>query len=173
MRLALAACAHNSFTWFITAPRLTSWRCSLILPLVMRATSSRSSTSRVSSRTWRSTMSRMRATGGASGYRWVSSETEVRIGASGLRSSWPRLARNSSLRRAASRTWYCLLRARSVECRAVISASVRTGRSIRLRLPRPATACRTADESAPRWVSRMMGRSDQSGWRATQSCSSL
>ena len=74
------------------------------LPVVMRETSSRSSTSRTICRSWRSIMSsaRWRISGVVAGVRMISSA--LRKGASGLRSSCARVARNSSLRRSASRS---------------------------------------------------------------------
>ena len=57
MRFAAAAAEHSSMTWPMMAAKLVWARCSSILPLLMRATSSRSSTSRVRWVTWRSTTS--------------------------------------------------------------------------------------------------------------------
>ena len=74
------------------------------LPRLMRLTSSRSSTSRTICSSCRSI--RVRACSPAS--RSVDSRMicrALRIGASGLRSSWASVARNSSLRRSASRSW--------------------------------------------------------------------
>ncbi len=91
---------------------------SLILPRVIRETSSRSSTSPIRWRTWRSAIARSCSSpGGAPRSRM--SWSAVAIGASGLRSSWPSIARNSSLRRSASR-------AASYARRAISSARLRT-----------------------------------------------
>ena len=84
--------------------RASGRRCSTILPDVMRETSSRSSMSRTISATCRSIIARTRRTvSGASPDSRISS-SPVRIGASGLRSSWASSARNSSLRASASRS---------------------------------------------------------------------
>ena len=84
------------------APTSTGSRCSVIMPRVMRDTSSRSSIRRTRCSTWRSMMSRAEARCGSASSFSRSSCTAVRIGASGLRSSCASIARNSSLRRSAS-----------------------------------------------------------------------
>ena len=84
----------------------------------------------------------------------------LRMGASGLRSSWASVARNSSLRRSASRTWYCRSRARSADLAALIRAIVRTGRSSKVTLPSSSTARCASSESEPSLVSTRIGRSD-------------
>ena len=66
-------------------------------PRVMRETSSRSSTSRTMWRSCRSIISRMRAWPRRGGRARAGSRAALRRGASGLRSSWPSMARNSSL----------------------------------------------------------------------------
>jgi len=74
------------------------------LPLVMRETSSRSSSSRAMWPTWRSMTSKLHClfSSLARGERAIIAA--CRTGASGLRSSWASVARNSSLRRSASRS---------------------------------------------------------------------
>ena len=69
---------------------------SSILPRLMRETSRRSSTSLLTWRTWRSITDRSFSE--LSSPRSFISWSAVMIGASGLRSSWPKTARNSSLR---------------------------------------------------------------------------
>ena len=72
------------------------------LPCVRRVTSSRSSMSRAMCRTCRSTMLPASRTSDGSSGAWRRTWTELSTGASGLRSSWESMARNSSLRRLAS-----------------------------------------------------------------------
>ena len=85
----------------ITSARSTTPLRSSILPRVMRDTSIRSSTRRTMWLTWRSIISHIWPAGPAAPES-RSRLTELRIGASGLRSSWASVARNSSLRRSAS-----------------------------------------------------------------------
>ena len=80
----------------------TGSRSSRTLPLLTRETSSRSSTSCLSWINWCSTTSRAQAWSGSSGPRCFMIRRALRIGARGLRSSWPRTARNSFLRASAS-----------------------------------------------------------------------
>ena len=84
----------------ITSRRSTRSRRSTTFPDAMRETSSRSSTMRERCATWRSMMPRSRALAGPS--RRAMTSSEVTIGASGLRSSWPSIATNSSLARFAT-----------------------------------------------------------------------
>ena len=70
----------------------------------MRETSSRSSSRRDICRTWRSMMPPTWRSVASSGSARRSAATPLRIGASGLRSSWASIARNSSLRRSVSRS---------------------------------------------------------------------
>ena len=74
-----------------------SSRWSSMLPRVIREMSSRSSTSRTTWRTWRRITVRSRSN--VSGALICIRSSAVRIGASGLRSSCPSIARNSSLTR--------------------------------------------------------------------------
>ena len=86
-------------------------------PGVIRETSSRSSTSRTRCSTCRSIIARARSTVGVVGLGAAAgSAGALRIGASGLRSSWASIARNSSLRRSASR------KASSCRLRSVMSS---------------------------------------------------
>src|SRR3954471_640184 len=101
---------------------------------------------------------------GESGCRRQSMPAAVRIGASGLRNSWPRLARNSSLRCSASRRPYWRLRARNAAPAALMRASVRTGRSSTVTLPSMWIGLLSAGELAPTDVNNRIGRSDQFGW---------
>ncbi len=87
----------------IVKARSTGSMRSPIAPRVMREMSSRSSTSRVTWSTWRTRVSRTQATRASVPPMRLSTSAALRIGASGLRSSWPSMARNSSLRRSASR----------------------------------------------------------------------
>ena len=89
----------------------------------------RSSTSRTRCRTCRSATARARAS--AEGSRRISSRA-VTMGASGLRSSWPSTARNSSLRRSASRR-----RAAASCARPRARASLRERRKITTESTRP------------------------------------
>ena len=158
----------------ITSARSTMSLRSSILPRVMRDTSIRSSTRRTMWLTWRSIISHIWPAGPAAPES-RSRLTELRIGASGLRSSWASVARNSSLRRSASsrsrrcaRVWYWRSRARSALRTALASAVTRTGRSSSVTLPSVRSACATAAESAPGRVSTRTGRSDHGGWRCDQ-----
>ena len=82
-----------------TFDRRTGSRLSSMLPRLMRLKSIRSSISRARCRTCRSMTSRAHCNSGIAGpFRWRIS-TAFRTGASGLRSSWASVARNSSLRR--------------------------------------------------------------------------
>ena len=87
---------------FTTAASSTRSLRSSILPVVMRDTSSRSSTSRVIWCTCRSITSVAHCNSGTGGPLARKICTALRIGASGLRSSWASIARNSSLRRSDS-----------------------------------------------------------------------
>ena len=91
------------------APAATS-----ISPRVMRETSSRSSTSRTRWPAWRSITPTTRPDRGSGRGRASAARAQVRSGASGLRSSWPSVARNSSLRWSA---WHAAPRARVRRCR--------------------------------------------------------
>ena len=141
----------------------------------MRDSSSRSSTNRTIWCTWRSITS---STGPGSSMPRCRMPTQLRIGASGLRNSCARVARNSVLRWSAScspasrsRNSYWRPRPRRAERTAVTSAATRIGRSSTVRLAPSAMASASAAESAP-WRARIMiGRSDQGGWRDT-ACSS-
>ncbi len=82
-----------------TARRSSGSVCSAILPWLMRATSSRSSTRRVRCATCRPVTSVAQVSFGSAGARRRITSSAVRIGASGLRSSCESIARNSSLRR--------------------------------------------------------------------------
>ncbi len=79
----------------------------------MRETSSRSSIRRTICVTWRSIIGRTRATAPAASCDSRSTSSPVRSGASGLRSSWARMAMNSSLRRSTSRSCSSWTRSRS------------------------------------------------------------
>ena len=124
--------------------------------------SSRSSTSRARWRVCRSITSCSRAADGCR----ASSSTAVRIGASGLRSSCPSIARKSSLRRAASSTFavssvvptrFAALRTSTrsglgIERRAAAgeqAAPLGADRDLRLEAPELAAAPRTTSASAP------------------------
>ena len=90
------------------AARSSGARVSEILPRITRPASSRSSVMRARCRVWRVMMPVAVATLGSSVCRWRSITCDALvIAASGLRSSWPSIARNSSLallaRSAASR----------------------------------------------------------------------
>ena len=119
-----------SEAWFAWTAALTSvtsdvgWRCSRILPDVMRDTSSRSSTSRTSWPSCSSIMERTSSTApGRSPASRISSRL-VRSGASGFRSSWASVARNSSLRRSASFSSRSFRRSASSACvRSIRSAA--------------------------------------------------
>ena len=82
-----------------TSSTRTRSRRSLILPVAMRPTSSRSSTSRVTCVSCRSMMSRHSRSAGLAIGSSCMTETALRIGASGLRSSCASIARNSFMRR--------------------------------------------------------------------------
>ncbi len=147
----------------------------------MRDTSSRSLTSRTRWLICRSITWRARIATGS----WLpavfSRCTAFRSGARGLRSSCPRVARNSSLRWSArrsdssarprsarcSRIWYCRARARRAVRTAVTSVASRTGRSSSVTLPRVRTASFESAESAPGRVRISTGRSDQAGCAAS------
>ncbi len=88
----------------------------VILPCVMRDTSSSSSTSCAMCVTWRSTTSRAQTRRGSEGAMRRRSSTALRIGASGLRSSCESIARNSSLRRLASRSFSSASRVLAISC---------------------------------------------------------
>ena len=81
-----------------TSPRVIRRRSIFTVPRVIRAMSSRSSTMRVRCRVWRRMTSRHRSLSTAESAP-SSRSTAWRIGASGFRSSWPSMARNSFLRR--------------------------------------------------------------------------
>ena len=108
---------------------------SVSLPRVMREMSRKSSTSRINCSTWRD-MTRRRSlywdtSSGESSMSW----SALCSGASGLRSSWARSARKSSLRWAAMRKDSCALW-RSASCRLSSwmlgdRSTVRSGLSIR------------------------------------------
>ena len=85
-------------------PRFSRSCRSSTFPSVMRETSSRSSTRRDSCVTWRPIISRAQTTLALSSGRSRMMATAIEIGASGLRSSCPSVARNSSLRRSTSCT---------------------------------------------------------------------
>ena len=103
------------------------------------------------------------------------------IGASGLRSSWPSVARNSSLRRSAERKacsffsrsvrwpriWYWRERARIAVCAALRSVVTRVGRSSSVTLPSVRHASADSGESAPGRVRIRIGRSDHGGCRVS------
>lgn len=76
-----------------TSPRSSPALCRVILPLAMRETSNRSSIRRVMWATWRSIISRAVLKMGSSVRASFMSATELRMGARGLRSSWPSRAR--------------------------------------------------------------------------------
>ena len=95
-----AAGSRSRSPWATTRASSTASRRSSIFPRAMRETSSRSSTRRERCCTCRSMIDRSRSS--ASGARSCMSCRAVSIGASGLRSSWPSIARNSSLARFAS-----------------------------------------------------------------------
>ena len=103
-RLASIAGREISMARATIALAGTGSRCSVIIPRVMRETSSRSSIRMTRCSTWRSMMSRALALCASGSSLSRSSCTAVRIGASGLRSSCASIARNSSLRRSASRS---------------------------------------------------------------------
>ena len=99
-----AAAMAGAMSW--AAPRTsgarsTAVRRSRIRFWVMRETSIRSSTSRVRWRSWRSKACSRRSSAPLP-YLSLKTSTALRIGASGLRSSCDRVARNSSLRRSAA-----------------------------------------------------------------------
>src|SRR6478735_9263585 len=71
-----------------------------------------------------------------------------------------------------SRTWYCRSRARSPDLTSDSSVEVRTGRSITLTFPSRATVSASACDSRPALESTITGRSDHTGWPATQAASS-
>ena len=103
-------------------------------PCVIRDTSSRSSTSRRSCRSWRRAIAAACRLVSASDASSASTCTALVSPASGLRSSWPSIARNSSLRR-------------SVSC----SASIAERSSVTSRwVPITLTACRSASRSTTR-----------------------
>ena len=101
-----------------------------------------------------------------------------RSGASGLRSSCPSVARNSSFRLSAVRSasserprasrwpriWYWRSRARIAVRTALSRVVTCSGRSSRVTLPSVRTASPDAAESAPGWVNTRTGRSDHGGW---------
>ena len=105
----------------------------------------------------------------------------LRIGASGLRSSCPSIARNWSLRRATSASasracerssrcrliWYWRSRARSAVRTLLVSADSRSGRSSSITLPNCASASEICRESPPSRVRIRIGRSDQRGCCST------
>ena len=95
-----------------TTATSTGSLCSLIFPWVMRDTSSRSPTRRVRCSVCRPITSRHQAISGSERSRRLISWTAFWIGASGLRSSWASIARNSSFRRSASRS-VCSSRSRA------------------------------------------------------------
>ena len=80
------------------APMSTGSSCNVIMPRVMRETSSRSSIRFTRCSTCRSITSLARLRCGSASSLRRSSCTAVRIGASGFRNSWASIARNSSLR---------------------------------------------------------------------------
>ena len=92
---------------------------SAILPLVMRLTSRRSSTSRVRCPTWRSITAAARSSLLASWGPARRMATALRMGARGFRSSWPSMARNSLIRRSATSS--SSMRRRAVRSRVTLA----------------------------------------------------
>jgi len=103
-----------------TAPSSTRSLRSSSRLLVIRATSTRSSISRAICRTCRSIADTAHCDSGASAASRFRIWTALRIGASGLRSSWARIARNSFLDRST------VFKVSSVRLRSVISTSTLT-----------------------------------------------
>jgi hypothetical protein len=151
----------------------------------MRDTSSNSSISFTSCDSCRSIIANTRAESALTLGRRRNTCSPVRIGASGLRSSWASVARNSSLRWSArrsassasrwrtnwSRIWYCQRRPRSAACTALTIERIDDGRSSTVTLRSRSSARRTsADCSRPRHISTV-GMSDHGGWRSSTSCS--
>ena len=103
-RSARRACTVSSALVNCTATSSGSF-CSAILPLLIRAASSRSSSRCASWPTWRSMIVLIfRSSGVGSGMR-PSRALAMPIGASGLRSSWASMERNSFWRRCAASAW--------------------------------------------------------------------
>src|SRR3954447_16422121 len=153
-----------------TSRRSTGRRCRLILPRVTRETSSRSSTMRTRWRVWRRMISRWRTSRSSCEPTSSSTQRALRMAAMRLRSSWPSMARNSSLRRSASawrssrsRTSYWRRRARSAALTALTRVLRRTGRSRMVALPSGTSASSTRSLLSPLRVNTISGRSDQGG----------
>src|SRR3954471_21026210 len=153
-----------------TSRRSTGRRCRLILPRVTRETSSRSSTMRTRWRVWRMMISRWRTSRSSCEPTSSSTQRALRMAAMGLRSSWPSMARNSSLRRSASawrasrpRTSYWRRRVRSAALTALTRVLRRAGRSRMGALPSGTRASSTRSLLSPLRVNTISGRSDQGG----------
>src|SRR3954447_25742982 len=153
-----------------TSRRSTGRRCRLILPRVTRETSSRSSTMRTRWRVWRMMTSRWRTSCSSCDPTSSSTQRALRMAAMGLRSSWPSMARNSSLRRSASawrssrsRTSYWRRRARNAALTALTRVLSRTGRSRMVALPSGTSVSSTRSLLSPLRVNTISGRSDQGG----------
>ncbi len=104
-----------------TALLMTSFRsirsfCKIILPVVMREMSRRSLTRRTSWCSWRAITSRAERTIAASPPAFCNSSSAVRNGASGLRNSCARVARNSSLRWSAASSAFSAPRRSAISC---------------------------------------------------------
>ncbi len=124
----------------ISAPSSSRRWVSRTLPEMTRPTSSRSSIRCARCRVWRPMMRRaLTATSAAASTR-LSTSTAEAIAPSGLRSSWPSMARNSSLARLAASAWR----------RAACSASTSAARS------RSALFC---------WLMSRLTPTSCSGWR--------
>src|SRR5207249_1638434 len=102
MSLAMAAGRTPSIAASITSARRTAFTSRRIFPLMMRDTSSRSSTRCACALALRSIASSARDTRAGSSVPRLSWLTQARIGVSGVRSSCERVARNSSFRRLVS-----------------------------------------------------------------------
>jgi len=142
------------------------------LPVVIRDTSSRSSTRRTSCATCRSRRSRWRRTASPVSLARRRISSALRIGASGLRSSCASVARNSSFRRSASRSAAlagpvppCALHLRSNSA-AAAAGRWRTGGAVEQRRRQPgllqvvAAPASSASTSVREWpcpVNRMTG----------------
>ena len=158
-----------------SAARSTGDSLSAILPDVTRATSRRSSTSRVSVSICRSMMASGFASRGTLGASRSTSLEAFRNAPSGLRSSWPRSARNwsrcltsRSRCSSAARAAYWRLRARIAARAALSIVSGWIGFSSAVTLPRPAnasSAVRFSEFDALRGMKMISGKSDQGGWR--------
>ncbi len=116
IRCPRALSAVAAVTRRLIAARSIRRRLRLTLPVARRVTSSRSSTRRTRCCTWRAMMARASPLRGSAGPHSPMTCSAVVMAPSGLRSSWPSMAKNSSLARLAASAW-AWARSRSASAR--------------------------------------------------------